>query len=283
MAKRIMIGLMVLFSTMLLGSLAYAAEPSLHEVYQAANAGKLDEAQKMMHDVLQAHPASGKAHFVEAELLAKQGQLKKAETELATAESLAPGLPFAKPEAVNNLKSRLGSSASVKTPPTQHVQPVQSPQQPSFPWGMIFVGIGLIAFIVWAARFMSQRNSTITNGTGVLAGSGSGTPGANYGLPPQPYPYASGAGQAGAPGQGLGSRVMGGLASGVAVGAGVVAGEALMHHFMGNKEGLSRQGSFDNLSNIQDTNANDDLGGSDFGVNDTSSWDDSSAGDSDWS
>ena len=48
---------------------AAATEPSLHEVYQAADAGRMDDAQRMVHEVLQAHPNSGKAHYVEAELL----------------------------------------------------------------------------------------------------------------------------------------------------------------------------------------------------------------------
>src|SRR5574338_49812 len=94
-----------LLALMLLGSLGiglpgFAAEPSLHEVYQAAEAGKLDDAQRMMKEVLLAHPRSGKAHYVEAELLAKQGHTREAATELATAEGLAPGLPFASAQAV---------------------------------------------------------------------------------------------------------------------------------------------------------------------------------------
>ncbi len=34
----------------------------------------MDDAQRMMREVLQAHPDSGKAHFVDAELLAKQAR-----------------------------------------------------------------------------------------------------------------------------------------------------------------------------------------------------------------
>jgi Flp pilus assembly protein TadD len=52
----------------------------------------------MMQQVLVAHPNSAKAHFVQAELSARQGNLARAQEELTTAEKLAPGLPFAKPE-----------------------------------------------------------------------------------------------------------------------------------------------------------------------------------------
>ena len=89
MARNFLLGLMMFASTALISGSALADEPSLHQIYQAAEAGKLTEAQTMMQEVLRAHPNSGKAHFVEAELLVKQGQLRKAEAELATAERLA--------------------------------------------------------------------------------------------------------------------------------------------------------------------------------------------------
>ena len=68
----------------------------MNQVHEAAAAGKFIEAQAMMDKVLAAHPNSAKAHFIDAELLAKQGKFERARTELATAERLAPGLPFAK-------------------------------------------------------------------------------------------------------------------------------------------------------------------------------------------
>ena len=57
-----------------LGSAVAAADadPSMHEVWQAAENGHVDQAQSMMVQVLKDHPDSAKAHFVEAELDAKQ-------------------------------------------------------------------------------------------------------------------------------------------------------------------------------------------------------------------
>src|SRR6266581_5885929 len=89
---------------------AAAQEPTLHQVYQAAQSGNFAEAQRMMDQVLRDHPNSAKAHYVEAELLAKQGHLANAEVELNTAERLAPGLPFASAQAVHELKSRIVAS-----------------------------------------------------------------------------------------------------------------------------------------------------------------------------
>ena len=72
------------------GALA-ATDPTMHQVYQAAEAGRFSEAQGMMDQVLRDHPNSAKAHFVEAELLAKQGRLADAAAELGSAQRLAPG------------------------------------------------------------------------------------------------------------------------------------------------------------------------------------------------
>ncbi|HJW03894.1 MAG TPA: tetratricopeptide repeat protein [Azospira sp.] len=306
MARNLIWGAALFAAATLATAPVMAAEPSLHQVYQAAEAGKLGEAQSMMHEVLQAHPNSGKAHYVEAELLAKQGKNQQAETELATAERLAPGLPFAKPEAVQELKSRIGGAGSATSVRTRSelpaaAAPLQSPARESgFPWGMVLLGGALVAFIAWATRFMNRRNPVSApayaapapagyggNGFGASAGNGYGSGavsqpyGAPYGQPAgQPY----GMGQA-AQGPGLGSRVMGGLATGAALGAGMVAGEALMHHFTDSKgetthnTGLDQLGQVDLSPSLADNTY--DMGGNDFGVSDDSSWDDSSS--SDWS
>ena len=62
---------------------ATAAEPTLHEVYQAAESGNLKQAEAMMDQVLRDHPNSAKAHYVEAELLTKEGRIDMAKAELA--------------------------------------------------------------------------------------------------------------------------------------------------------------------------------------------------------
>lgn len=273
MAKNVVFGLLMLSASALISGPALAADPTLHQVYQAADAGRLNDAQTMMQQVLQAHPNSGKAHYVEAELLVKQGQLKQADSELSTAEQLAPGLPFAQPQSVHKLKMLLGESHATLPAGLQSFQAGRNPATASFPWGMLLTGIALVAFILWAVGFMKQRNAGMANG-----GYGAVNPNTPYSMPPQTY----GAGGFGGAGQGLGSRVMGGLATGAAVGAGVVAGEALMHHFMdGNQTNNAGNGLLDLGPSDSDSYAND-LGGNDFGVTDSGSWDDSSDSSSDW-
>lgn len=277
MARNVVFGLVMVATTAFVSSAALADEPSLHQVYQAAEAGKLIEAQTMMHEVLKSHPNSGKAHFVEAELLAKQGQRQQAETELATAERLAPGLPFAKPEAVQRLKGLTGSSQSARQAAAPSFQAPAPANETAVPWGMLLIGLGLIAFIIFAVRLMSRRNVIPNSADGRLVGAGPGNVSPAYGQPMPPY----GAGGVGPAGGGLGSSLMSGLATGAAVGAGVVAGEALMHHFMdGRGEGHPQSQPINSGLSSADTSL-DEMGGADFGVSDTSSWDDSSGGGSD--
>ena len=253
-------------------------EPTMHQVYLAAEAGKFNEAQSMMDKVLHDHPDSAKAHFVEAELLAKQGLLSNASVELSTAERLQPGLPFAKPEAVMSLKSRISSAASGAVQPNIAAQNIPPTVKYWMPWILLVLGIGLVVLLI---GYMSRRNSNRVPANSY----GGNAPGSNM----SPV-GASGAGPVmGQPAAGgMGSGIMGSLATGAALGAGVVAGEALMHHFVdGDKNNvLPEQPHHDTSpwnapSNISD---NDDMGGTDFGVADASSWDDDGAGDGgdDW-
>lgn len=274
---------MALASAMLSGTAMAADDPTLHQVYQAAESGKMAEAQEMMQKVLRDHPNSGKAHFVEAELLAKQGRFSSAETELATAERLDPGLPFAKPAAVQDLKSLF---AKAHTQQSGTLSPVYTPSQvssennagTSMPWGIIILGAGVIALIV----FFVRRNNGSQQ---VYAGGG------RYGsVNPMPQPgYAPGTYGAypqQATSGGIGSGIVGGLATGAAVGAGIVAGEALMHHFTDGDRSERSSGMANQYLNNNDTpvdlTRNDDMGGNDFGVSDASSWDDGDSSGGDW-
>src|SRR6185369_286045 len=85
----------------LLASRAFAAaDPTSEQIYQAAQSGHLAQAEQMIEQVLRDHPKSARAHYVAAEVYAKEGHLPAARRELATAQELAPGLPFAKANSV---------------------------------------------------------------------------------------------------------------------------------------------------------------------------------------
>lgn len=270
MLKRSIITLALL----LLAAPAFAEDdPTMHQVYLAAEAGKFNEAQSMMDKVLHDHPNSAKAHFVEAELLAKQGMFSSAGVELNTAERLQPGLPFAKPEAVKSLKSRIASVSNGAVQPSTGAQSIPSTVKDWMPTILLLLGIGLIVLLI---GFMSRRNSN-TIPANSYTGNG---PGSN--IPPV---GTNGTGSVmGQPATGgMGSGIMGNLATGAALGAGVVAGEALMHHFIdGDKNNVIPEPPLHDSSPWSTPNSvseNDDMGGTDFGIADASSWDD--GGDSD--
>jgi uncharacterized protein len=281
------------------GSLAMAqSEPTLNQVYEAANAGKLEQAQVMMQQVLVAHPDSGKAHFVQAELSARQGNLTRARDELALAEKLAPGLPFAKSGAVQNLRNQLAakgpSESNNKTntgsaaAPTRAVAPA-SPAS-SFPWGLaLALGGGALALVFFLSRKKAQMPAppqaysqapSAQQGSGLT---GTQTFGAAPGVGPAPGQPGFGQPGFGQPaygpngGSGLGGRVMGGLATGMAVGAGVMAAQAIGKSLTGgnnNENPAHPQNAADNNVHEPLGNNNSDLGGQNFGVSDAGSWDD---------
>ena len=299
MLRRSMIGLMsafVLALSCVMGQ-AIAAEPSMQEVYQAAQSGNFKAAQSMMDQVLKDHPNSGKAHFVQAEIFAKEGKLDRAKAELATAEQLSPGLPGEKPEAVQALRKYLASGGVVASA-NQVKQVVVQQVKPSFPWGWVIGGLALMGVLLYVAFGRKQAPTYApmpTNGAGPTPtfGRGFGNPvppaGPAGGMPGQPmgYPPAAPPAPAAPAAGGLGSGLMGSLATGAALGAGVVAGEALMHRVMG--DGHHDRGSNDFMSPAYAAQPDPswdnpapqpfDMGGQNFGVNDASSWDDGGGND----
>jgi uncharacterized protein len=97
-----------------------AAEPSPAQIYLLA-ARNLGQARQIIQGVLQRHPESAVAHWVAAVLDVRAANLLVASQELARAEQLAPGLPFASPDAVVDLQRQLQRSAGAGAPVAVHV------------------------------------------------------------------------------------------------------------------------------------------------------------------
>ncbi|MFT7116864.1 MAG: hypothetical protein ACI9I0_002076 [Rhodoferax sp.] len=277
------------------------AEPTLKQVYETAQSGQLAQAQVMMQQVLVAHPDSAKAHFVQAELLARQGKAGLAREALATAEKLAPGLPFAKPQAVQALRQELNSSKVIQ-PPVSDLSPHLASPRPApvapFPWTLaLALGGAALAFGVFLLLRKNQaqtpayaqapspqpayanQNNPFQGG---LAGAQRfGMAGAdNNSMAPAPS-YAA------PPSSGLGTKVMGGLATGLAVGAGVMAAQAIGKSLMGHNDATTPPpGNLASNNYTPLNDSNNDLGGQNFGINDSSAWDDDtltgSGGGGDW-
>jgi clan AA aspartic protease (TIGR02281 family) len=88
------------------------ALPTIDQIYLAEQAGRTDEAQRMISQVLAARPNSAKAHYVQAEVYARAGKMALARNELAKAEQLEPSMSFAKPRAIAELRAQLASRSS---------------------------------------------------------------------------------------------------------------------------------------------------------------------------
>jgi len=249
-------------------SFAQSADPTMTQIHEAAAAGHLDQAQQMITQVLADHPNSGKAHYVQAELYAREGKIPQARAELGTAERLNPGLTDFNPRSVQELKSQLGVSSgsrSVGSP----VAVGSRRSEAHFPWGTVLILAAVVGVLMLLFRRRPPYNQYPAAGPGA-AGPGPG------GMGGTPGSYGQGYGQPPMGGGGIGSGIAGGLASGLAVGAGVVAGEELAHHFMdgGRREG----GVIPPAEASEPGSSNSDMGGNDFGANDPGSWDDGGGG-----
>jgi len=238
------------------------AEATLPEVYKAVQSGQMAKADAMMKEVLQNHPNSAKAHYVAAELYAKEGKVEVARNHFITAQNLAPGLPFAQAESVQKLQVQL---ANTQVAPAAAQTSIFS--NPLF-WGLIAI------LVVGIVIVMKRRKAEAVQVYNAPSAGYPGTPGGPAGYPGGPggpgYPGAPAAG-------GMGSGLMGSLATGAALGAGMYAGQALASNLMGGHDnGHSNAGSNPNLNQVGGPASLDP----NFGVRDASSWDD--GGSSSW-
>lgn len=258
---------MVLVLALSAGPVLAASDPSIDQVYQAAQAGRLDQAQQMMDQVLRDHPNSAKAHYVEAEVAARAGNVGRARQELATAQRIDPSGSFANAGSLAALQRELA-----RTPSSGGYVRAVPQERHSVPWGLILL---VVAGVVIAWALLARRNPPPQYGgyTQYPGGVGPGGGGGGYGVPPGYGPAGYGPPMGG----GMGSGIVGGLASGLAIGAGVAAGEELVHHLV-DRDGNRIPAPPDYVPPPADDNPN--MGGSDFGVSGSSSWDDNSGGSS---
>jgi hypothetical protein len=269
-------------AALMLAAAAFAAvpgraanDPSSQQIDQAARAGNMGRAQAMIDQVLKDHPQSGKAHYVAAQLAAREGRLAAARAELSRAETLAPGLPFAQPRSVSALRARLD-------PPSIPTRAGARAPRHRFPWGGVLL-LGAIVVIVLSLLRRRAPNPAYGTTVSPVGPSGAATPGGPFAGPyGGPGTYGPGPYGAVPPAGGIGSGIVGGLASGLGIGAGVVAGEELAHHLFNGGQpaapGGFGAGSGDSLADPGPSNA--DMGGNDFGItNDPGSWDDGGGAD----
>jgi hypothetical protein len=260
MTKLARLSLLAVLALGVAGIAAAATDPTPHQIYEAAQSGHLAEAQQMINQVLQDHPQNAYAHFIAAELDARIGDFSAARDQLATARQLDPSESFTNPQSLNTLQRQLtGMRAALPRTVAPPFAPALAPavHRSSVPWGLVIVLV-LGAFVVFSILRRRSQSYAQGYGPGLLP---PGNPGMQAGYGPS-YP----------PG---GSGLMGNLASGLAIGAGVAAGEELVRHVIdGNSSGVPP------AADLRDPGQNQDMGGADFGNQDGSSWgNDSSGGD----
>jgi hypothetical protein len=103
-------------ATTIAGPALANTDPTMCQVYEAVRTGHLEQAQKMVDQALNDHPKSAKAHYIAADVDAASGNLALGRQELSIAQELAPGLPFAAPESVEELLDKLWRTPSVHAP-----------------------------------------------------------------------------------------------------------------------------------------------------------------------
>ena len=249
----------VFAAAVLLTSNVAFAEATLPEVYKAVQSGQMAKADAMMKEVLQNHPNSAKAHYVASELYLKEGKVEAARNHFIKAQNLAPGLPFAQPESVQKLQVQL---ANTQVAPAASQTSIFS--NPLF-WGLIAI------LVVGVIIVMKRRKAQAVQVYNAPSAGYPGTPGGPAGYPGGP----GGPGYPGAPvAGGMGSGLMGSLATGAALGAGMYAGQALASNLMGGHDnGHSNAGSNSNMNQVGGPASLDP----NFGVRDAGSWDDGGA------
>jgi len=267
--KYVRMGWIVLALTVSAGAVA-ETDPGVHQIYEAADAGHLVEAERMVEQVLRDHPKSGKAHYVAAELFARAGNPSRAQDELDTAKRLEPGLPFAKAASVRALERELSLSPVNESSGARTRPPALA---------LTVFAFVILAVVVW---FIRRRPSAPVT---TYAQRDASAPGLAPGAAPGPASSTATTVSAGAPpaASGIGSGIAGGLVSGLAVGAGVVAGEELAHHVLDGDRDTAEPVLAANEPGSDSPNS--DLGGTDFGVTDGSTWNDdagTAGDDNDW-
>ena len=235
------------------------ALPTVQQVEAEVRQGRTVQAESMMAEVVAAKPESARAHYVYAELLARNGKFAKAADETKSARQIDPDLTFTQPDkfaAFEQLLEREQRGAA--TARQQGVRPVaqQAPAAvrnsaagsgaggiPTWVWG---AGIALIGFGLW--RGLSRSRSVATGG---VAGSGLNGRPAGLGVGPGTGPAGSASVGAVAPAAYPGSPYGGGqpaaapgggmLRTGAAVAGGIAGGMLLdeMLHRRGDANALS--------------------------------------------
>lgn len=225
-----------------LASTLALALPAPKEIEAAVQAGQLQKAETLLHEVIREKPGSAKAHYELGQVLAREGRNGEARQELLNAQRLDPALKFASdPQKFHDLLARIPSATAA--PVAQHAQPmVPVAALPTagggFPWGYLaLAGV----FIAGVAFFMRRQAPAPAAPAGYAGGAASpystpanGVGAQTYGNPSYGAPPSAGSG--------IGGAVLGGL-------AGMAAGYGLAKVLEGGHQGQAAAATGNTLDN----------------------------------
>lgn len=147
------------------------ATPSVSQVVAAIDAGNMHSADVMLQDVIAAHPNSARAHFMEAQVLGKEGRAEDGLAQLHAAERLDPAFKFASGARVAKIEAELKAEVAALPAPTPREEPgrpdvnaeVRQPahlvaaQPPYGAYAAVIVGL-IVAVVVLLVVFVSARH-----------------------------------------------------------------------------------------------------------------------------
>ena len=245
------------------------AQPTVKEIYQTAQTDK-QQALNMINEVIRSRPNSARAYYIQSELLLQMGKKSEAKASFLKSQQLDPALSFAKPTSVARLENALG----IKKPLAWQTDTNR----------YILYGCGILLVIIIAVMLLRRKKQNIPNymesynlqnrpitpyqSSQNVASPGTAAAGVSAPSAPPVTPAAGG------------SNLMGSLAQGAVMGAGVAAGATLVNHLLnGNKAAATpTQTPVDNSSASSGYVSDSDFGmgdsGGDWGgsVDDSGEW-----------
>lgn len=255
-----------LAATLALASAVAWALPSVQEVQAAVDRGDYTQAQRMMQEVVQAKPSSAKAHYVYAEILARNREYSLASRHVEQARALDSSLSFTDPQTFYRFEQSLrkalqasgNSSASglnsAPAPafnsgtaaPAPAAAPVPATAATASGTGsMLWWGVGGAALALLWWRWRAARRASARAWSPGMVGPGGA---------PMPGPGAVPGGGAGSGMAGAAMAGLGGLAAGMLV-------ERMLHGGSAQAHGHSDLEAQERARRAQDGSAGDGDGG----------------------
>jgi len=196
----------------LVASSAFAL-PTLEDVEHAVHRGDYAAAESMTREVVSARPNSAKAHYILAEILAHEGKLPEARTQVASARQLDPEIHFTTPDRFRQFEAQLSGKGATRASPAAPRKAAESGD------GGGSSGVWIVLLVLGAGAvflMLRRRPAAPPNYGNSYPANPNGMPGAPGGYGNAGYPPGY-AGPMTPPGSGMGGRVAAGL-GGVAAG-----------------------------------------------------------------